>query len=72
MKRIVILGSSVAGAKIIEEIRRNDSSSEITIIAFDGHYPYKRDAFASFISKEITPENVFYRSKDFYEQYGRQ
>ena len=70
MKRIVILGSSAAGAKMIEEVRRTDSSSEITIIAFDGHYPYRRDVFAPFISKEIIPENVFYRSKDFYEQHN--
>ncbi|MCK5013526.1 MAG: FAD-dependent oxidoreductase [Candidatus Omnitrophica bacterium] len=70
MKRIIILGSSAAGAKVIEEVRRNDRESEITIIALDGHYPYRRDAFASFISKEITPENVFYRSKDFYDQHN--
>ncbi|MCK5179290.1 MAG: NAD(P)/FAD-dependent oxidoreductase, partial [Candidatus Omnitrophica bacterium] len=64
MKQIVILGSSAAGAKMIEEVRRNDPLSEITIIAFDGHYPYMRDAFAPFIAQEIIPEDVFYRPKD--------
>ncbi len=68
MKKIVILGSSAAGVKIIEEVRREDASCAITIIAFDGHYPYKRDAFAPFMAKEISPEEVFYRSKDFYEK----
>lgn len=68
MKRIVILGGSAAGIKVIEEIRRTDSSSEITIISFDGHYPYKRDAFAPFIAKDIAPENVFCRPKDFFDQ----
>lgn len=69
MKRIVILGSSAAGAAMIEEVRRVDPSSEITLIAFDGHYPYKRDAFAPFIANEITPANVFYRPKDFYDRH---
>ncbi len=66
--KIVILGNSAAGVKIIEEVRQGDSSSEITIISFDGHYPNKRDAFAAFIGKEISPEDVFCRPKDFYEK----
>lgn len=70
MGQIVILGSSVVGAKMIEEIRKSDQSSAITMITFDGHYPYKRDAFAPFIAKEIAPEEVFYKSKDFYEQHN--
>ena len=70
MKRIVILGSSAAGAKMIEEVRRNDTESEITVVALDGHYPYNRDAFAAFIAKETSPANVFYRTKDFYEQHN--
>jgi len=69
MKKIVILGSSAAGAKAIEEVRRTDPSSEITVIAFDGHYPYRRDAFASFIANEIEPKDVFCRSMDFYERH---
>ncbi|MBN1870314.1 MAG: FAD-dependent oxidoreductase [Candidatus Omnitrophica bacterium] len=70
MKQIVILGGSAAGVKMTEEIRRHDPSSGITIIAFDGHYPYNRDAFASFISKDIAPESVFCRPKDFYIQHN--
>ncbi len=65
---IVILGGSPAGVKIIEEIRQHDSSADISIISFDGHYPNKRDAFTSFIGKETTPTEVFYKSKDFYEK----
>ncbi|HQP11106.1 MAG TPA: FAD-dependent oxidoreductase [Candidatus Omnitrophota bacterium] len=66
--KIVILGNSPAGVKIIEEIRQHDSSSEITMIAFDGHYPNMRDRYAAFIGKEISPEKVFYRARNFYEQ----
>jgi len=67
MKRIVLLGSSAAGVKIIEEIRAGEGEYEITVIALDGHYPYQRDAFAPFIAGDIVPENVFCRAKDFFE-----
>lgn len=68
MKRIVILGSSPAGVAIIEEVRANDPASEITLIALDGHYPYQRDAFASFIAGDITSDSVFCQAKNFYEK----
>ena len=68
MKKIVILGSSSAGVKIIEAIRSNGSADKITVIALDGHYPYERNAFASFIAQDITPEQVFCKAKDFYDQ----
>lgn len=68
MKKIVIIGSSSAGVKIIEAIRSKGSEDEITVITLDGHYPYERNAFASFIAKDITPEEVFCKAKDFYDQ----
>lgn len=68
MKRIVVLGSSPSGVKAIEEIRRQDSASEIMLFSFDGHYPYKREMFAPFLAKEILSGKVFYRPKDFYEK----
>ena len=67
MKRIVLLGSSAAGVKMIEEIRASELACEITLIALDGHYPYQRDAFAPFLAGDISPENVFCRAKDFFE-----
>jgi len=68
MKKIVILGSSPVGVQVIEDIRKRDSSSKITIISFDGHFPYRRDLFASFISKKISSENIFCHAKDYYAQ----
>ena len=66
MKRIVILGSSAAGVKAIEDIRASGPESEITLIAFDGHYPYYRDTFAPYIAKEIDAPKVFCKAKEFY------
>lgn len=69
MKRIVILGCSAAGVEVIDGVRQWDSSSETTLIVFDGHYPYRRDMFAPFIAGEISREKVFCRPKDFYAQH---
>ena len=69
MKRIVILGSSGAIPAMIEEIRRNDASCEITVVLFDQHYPYRRDDFPGFITKKISLEEVFCQSKEFYNKH---
>ena len=69
MKRIVVLGSSVAAGKVSEEIRRLDPESEIILMGFDGCYPYDRYLFAPVIAKEVEYPQVFFRDKNFYEQH---
>lgn len=69
MKRIVVLGSSVAAGKVSEEIRRLDPESEIILMGFDGCYPYDRYLFAPVIAKEVEYPQVFCRDKIFYEQH---
>lgn len=68
MKRIIVLGSSVAAGKISEEIRRLDPESEIILMGFDGCYPYDRYLFAPVIAKEVEYPQVFCRDKEFYER----
>lgn len=69
MKRIVVLGSSVAAGKVSEEIRRLDPESEIILMGLDGCYPYDRYLFAPVIAKEVEYPQVFCRDKIFYEQH---
>ena len=68
MKKIVVLGTSLAGMKAVETLRQEDSSCEITVVAFDGHYPYNRDLFPELIARTVETKNLFYRSQKFYEQ----
>ena len=68
MKKIVILGASVAGAKAAEEIRQQDQSCEISMVSTDGFYPCDYKSFAPFLSKEINSDKVFYQPNDFYQQ----
>jgi nitrite reductase (NADH) large subunit len=66
-KRIVMLGNSLAGVKALENIRLQDKEAELSIIGFDGYYPYRRD-FAQLLDKSISANQIFYKSKDFYEK----
>ncbi len=68
MSKIVVLGTSVAAIKAIEDIRQNDQASEITLFAFDGFYAYDRTLFSKLIAKEIATSDCLYRQKSFYEK----
>jgi len=67
MKKIVILGSSPSAVKAVQELRAADDESEIVMFAFDGFYPYRRELFFSFLSKEIPEDKLFYQPREFYE-----
>lgn len=67
MKRIVIVGSSLASSKIIEEIRRKDQESIITLLAVEGFYPYDRSMFLSYLQGQLSIDDLQYGSVNFYE-----
>ncbi len=67
MKKILILGSSIAGVKAIEEIRRSQPDCEATIVT-DGEYPYDRSLFAPVLAKEVDYKKIFYKPNDYYEK----
>ena len=67
MKKILVLGSSVAGVKAIEKIRSTDKESEIILLAVDGHLPYNRDLFTKLLTQDIPENQVFYRSQSFFD-----
>jgi len=67
MKRIVFLGNSVAGVAAIEEIRKFDQASPITIISENADLPTQRHLFGSWLAKEIKEEDVLYRPADYYK-----
>lgn len=67
MKKILVLGSSIAGVKAIEEIRRFEPDCEATILT-DGEYPYDRGLFAPVLAKEVDYKKIFYKPNDYYEK----
>ena len=67
MKKILVLGSSIAGVKAIEEIRRFEPDCEATILT-DGEYPYDRNLFLPVLAKEVDYKKIFYKPNDYYEK----
>jgi len=68
MKKIIFLGSSLAAARAMEEIRKTDKESEITMIADGGDLPYQRHLFGPWVAKEIKEEQVIYRPGDYFKE----
>ncbi len=68
MKNIVFVGNSVANAKAIEEIRKNDKESAITFVSSDAFYPYAFDRLCAFLRREIKEKQSLYHPESFYKQ----
>ena len=68
MKRIVILGSSIAAVKAIEAIRAKDSESQITLFSFEGFLPYHRDLMPELVAQNILQEQIDIEPTEFYKK----
>ena len=67
MKKILIIGSSPAGVKAAEEIRKKDKENEISILSVDGFYPYDRNLFADYLSKDVQLSELYCRPEKYYQ-----
>jgi nitrite reductase (NADH) large subunit len=68
MKRIAVIGGSVAAVAALERLRDNGISIEPVFIFLDEQVPAMRHYFPQYLSQEIKPADVLYRKKDFYER----
>ncbi|MBU4332953.1 MAG: FAD-dependent oxidoreductase [Candidatus Omnitrophica bacterium] len=67
MKKILIIGSSPAGVKAAEEIRQKDKESKISMLSVDGFYPYDRNLFADYLSKDVLLNDLYCFPEKFYQ-----
>ncbi|HOW34888.1 MAG TPA: FAD-dependent oxidoreductase [Candidatus Omnitrophota bacterium] len=67
MKKIVVLGNSIAAIRALEEIRVADQESEITVFSYEAHFAYRRHLLADLLEKDAPQEKVFYKPNDFYK-----
>lgn len=70
MKNIVFVGNSIANCKAIEEIRKRDKESIITLVSADAFYPYGRGRLLSYLAGEIKERQVYYHQDYFYKEHG--
>lgn len=68
MKRIVIIGYGMAGARLAERIRHRDPTGEqvaVTAIGDEKHHPYNRVLLSGVVSGTIPPETATLQDADW-------
>ena len=67
MKRYLIIGNGVAGARAAVKIREADSRGEIRIFTEEDYPFYYRVRFPEYVAGEVTIQNLTIHNKEFYQ-----
>ena len=70
MKRYLIIGNGVAGARAAVKIREADQKGEIHIFTKEAYPFYYRVRFPEFVAGEVTLQNLTIHTKDWYQSKG--
>ena len=63
----VIIGGGITGTTAAEELRKLDSSAEITLISEEEHATYSRVLLPHYVRGKVPRERVFLKKEDWYE-----
>ena len=69
-KNIVVVGSGMAAARLVEEIVKLDTTCAITIIGEESALPYNRIMLSLFLSGEAEFSDTLLKSEDWYQKYN--
>ncbi|NSW91411.1 MAG: NAD(P)/FAD-dependent oxidoreductase [Firmicutes bacterium] len=64
----VIIGNSTAAVGAVEGIRKYDIETPIVIISDEPYHTYSRPLISYYLGGKVAEENMYYRSRDFYEK----
>jgi hypothetical protein len=68
LRRIAIVGASLAGLRAAETLRARGFDGELTIIGDEPHRPYDRPPLSKQVLQgSMEPEQAFFRRKDGYD-----
>ncbi len=67
MKRYVIVGNGVAGARAAVKIREADQKGDIRIFTEEAYPFYYRVRFPEYVAGEVTIQNLTIHNKEFYQ-----
>ena len=70
MKRYLIVGDGVAGARAAVKIKEADPTGEVRIFTDEAFPFYYRVRFPEMIAGEINPKDIIIHSTDFYKNKG--
>ena len=69
MSKILIVGNSMAVNGAIENIRKEDEQSDITLFCTEGAFPYDRLTLPSFIAGQIKESQTHPLTEDFFKKH---
>jgi len=67
MKRYLIIGNGVAGARAAVRIREKDPEGEIDVFTGEAYPFYYRVRFPELVAGEVTPQEITIHTKEFYQ-----
>jgi len=70
MKRYLVVGNGVAGARAAIKIRETDPKGEIHIFTEEAYPFYYRVRFPEYVAGEVTIQNLTIHTKEFYQSKG--
>jgi nitrite reductase (NADH) large subunit len=70
MRRYLIIGNGVAGARAAVKIREADPKGEIHIFTEEAYPFYYRVRFPEFVAEELTIQNLTIHTKEWYQSKG--
>jgi nitrite reductase (NADH) large subunit len=69
MSDILIIGNSAAAIAAVEQVRRENSSAEITLFCPEVVLPYDRPSLAGLIAKDIKEQQIFLKTDKFFAEH---
>ena len=70
MKRYLIVGNGVAGARAAVKIRETDQKGDIHIFTEEDYPFYYRVRFPEYVAGELTLQNLFIHTQEWYQSKG--
>jgi NADPH-dependent 2,4-dienoyl-CoA reductase/sulfur reductase-like enzyme len=70
LRRIVVVGSSVAGVSAVEELRRLGFDGAVTVVGEESHHPYDRPPLTKAVLAGGDPAECALRSAEWPEELG--
>ncbi|MFD4670782.1 FAD-dependent oxidoreductase [Lentzea sp. NPDC058450] len=58
MRRVVIVGYGMAGARLADELRRRDAEMSVTVVGAEPHAAYNRVLLSTVVAGAMTPEST--------------
>ena len=69
VERIVVVGASLAGGRVAEQLRRGGFEGELLVVGAEPHRPYDRPPLSKkMLEGGQTPESLYFRSAEWYAE----